>query len=402
MSEESIENISKLEEEENENTLNEILKLETERIELLNTIISNMNDIKNESEKKMKLIKKNNMKERKQYLLNVFEEESKYQSEIKSFCEQSLILKNQFNNEKKFSSSHKEFNLSKLTFSQDDENFIEIVKINNSKIAIRSDNLIKFEDISKKNIPISFKPSFGNNKIIYFCSYQHENLLVSLQTKTKKYFIELIDLEKNMNSKLADFDNKISYISISTDINKFYLIEQPNNIILFKNEKIENKKTIEEMEEINSIIEINQNILFCTNEYGYCVYDIGNNIIIKKNIPIEKKKKYNPQNISQCQNFIVLSGINRFYFIETEKFEIASKVKVLFEKCYFCDEAPFVCLINENIIYICEIIPDLKNLLFKKKKKYDEESIINSITFNGPDQILLLVNSQIIQSFYLN
>lgn len=150
MSEESIENISKLEEEENENTLNEILKLETERIELLNTIISNMNDIKNESEKKMKLIKKNNMKERKQYLLNVFEEESKYQSEIKSFYEQSLILKNQFNNEKKFSSSHKEFNLSKLTFSQDDENFIEIVKINNSKIAIRSDNLIKFEDISKK------------------------------------------------------------------------------------------------------------------------------------------------------------------------------------------------------------------------------------------------------------
>ena len=94
MSEESIESISKLEEEENENTLNEILKLETERIELLNTIISNMNDIKNESEEKMKLIKKNNMKERKQYLLNVFEEESKYQSEIKSFCEQSLILKN--------------------------------------------------------------------------------------------------------------------------------------------------------------------------------------------------------------------------------------------------------------------------------------------------------------------
>ena len=175
MSEESIENISKLEEEENENTLNEILKLETERIELLNTIISNMNDIKNESEKKMKLIKKNNMKERKQYLLNVFEEESKYQSEIKSFYEQSLILKNQFNNEKKLSSS------------QDDENFIEIVKINNSKIAIRSDNLIKFEDLSKKNIPISFKPSFGNNKIIYFCSYQHENLLVSLQKKTKKY-----------------------------------------------------------------------------------------------------------------------------------------------------------------------------------------------------------------------
>lgn len=74
------------------------------------------------------------------------------------------------------SSSHKEPNPSKLTFSQDDENFIEIVKINNSKIAIRSDNLIKFEDISKKNIPISFKPSFGNNKIIYFCSYQHENL----------------------------------------------------------------------------------------------------------------------------------------------------------------------------------------------------------------------------------
>ena len=390
MSEESIENISKLEEEENENTLNEILKLETERIELLNTIISNMNDIKNESEKKMKLIKKNNMKERKQNLLDVFVKESKYQSEIKSFCEQSLILKNQFNNEKKLSSS------------QDDENFIEIVKINNSKIAIRSDNLIKFEDLSKKNIPISFKPSFGNNKIIYFCSYQHENLLVSLQTKTKKYFIELIDLEKNMNSKLADFDNKISYISISTDINKFYLIEQPNNIILFKNEKIENKKTIEEMEEINSIIEINQNILFCTNEYGYCVYDIGNNIIIKKNIPIEKKKKYNPQNISQCQNFIILSGINYFYFIETEKFEIASKVKFLFEKCYFCDEAPFVCLINKNIIYICEIIPDLKNLLSKKKKKYDEESIINSITFNGPDQILLLVNSQIIQSFYLN
>ena len=396
MSEESIENISKLEEEENENTLNEILKLETERIELLNTIISNMNDIKNESEKKMKLIKKNNMKERKQYLLNVFEEESKYQSEIKSFCEQSLILKNQFNNEKKFSSSHKDDE------NFIDENFIEIVKINNSKIAIRSDNLIKFEDISKKNIPISFEPSFGNNKIIYFCSYQHENLLVSLQTKTKKYFIELIDLEKNMNSKLADFDNKISYISISTDINKFYLIEQPNNIILFKNEKIENKKTIEETEEINSIIEINQNILFCTNEYGYCVYDIGNNIIIKKNIPIEKKKKYNPQNISQCQNFIVLSGINRFYFIETEKFEIASKVKFLFKKCYFCDEAPFVCLINENIIYIYEIIPDLKNLLFKKIKKYDEESIINSITFNGPDQILLLVNSQIIQSFYLN
>ena len=49
MSEESIENISKLKEEENENTLNEILELEKERIELLNTIISNMNDIKNES-----------------------------------------------------------------------------------------------------------------------------------------------------------------------------------------------------------------------------------------------------------------------------------------------------------------------------------------------------------------
>ena len=112
-------------------------------------------------------------------------------------------------------------------------------------------------------------------------------------------------------------------------------------------------------------------------------------------------KKFKPSNIGHIQNFIIISRAEYFYFIEMETFKIVSKVTFPFEKCYFCDNAPFICLVKNTKISIHEFVPDLKNLLLRQERDYHEESIINSIIFNGPDKLLLFANGTIIQTLYL-
>ncbi len=372
----------------------EINELVEDSVSLIDKIIENMNYIKKEFEKKKKLI--NNIP--KEEMQNFLKNEKEYKLNIKNFYELSNNLKNSNKTEKKFSSSHPQFSItSKL--EQENEDFIEMIKINNSKVAIRSDNSIIIEDISeKKKNKNLFKPSFGEKKIIYFCSYQNENVLVSLKSKTNQYFIELIDLEKEMNYELSNFHNEISYITISTNVNTFYVIEKPNILISFKNQNIDNKVVVEETKEIDSIIEINYNVLFCVNEYEYFIYDIENKKIDKKKM---FTKKFKPSNIGHIQNFIIISRAEYFYFIEMETFKIVSKVTFPFEKCYFCDNAPFICLVKNTKISIHEFVPDLKNLLLRQERDYHEESIINSIIFNGPDKLLLFANGTIIQTLYL-
>ncbi len=373
----------------------EINELVEDSVSLIDKIIENMNYIKKEFEKKKKLI--NNIP--KEEMQNFLKNEKEYKLNIKNFYELSNNLKNSNKTEKKFSSSHPQFSItSKL--EQENEDFIEMIKINNSKVAIRSDNSIIIEDISeKKKNKNLFKPSFGEKKIIYFCSYQTKSLLVSLKTKAYQYFINLIDLEKEMNHELENFENEISYIAISTNSNQFYVIEKPNILISFKNEKINNKVTVQEINKIDLIIEINYNVLFCVNEYGYFIFDIENNTMQKQYIG--KEKKFVTKNLGHIQNFIIINGFNYVYVIEIGKFEIVSKIGFPFDKCYFCDNAPFVCFIKNNKISIYEFIPQFKNLLFKKERNYPEVNIINSIVFNGPEQLLLFTNGQFIQIFYL-
>lgn len=384
---------------EDSNKLKEIKELLEERKSLLNKMIEKINNIKKESEETIKSI--NCIpKEKIKDFLNIYDNEKEYQDKIKNFCDKLNNILKSNKKEKKFSSSHPQFDYtSKL--EQENENFIEMKKINNSKVAIRSDNLIIFKDIfeKKNNTLNSFKASFGENKIIYFCSYQTKSLLVSLKTKADQYFINLIDLEKEMNYELGNFDNEISYIAISTNSNQFYVIEKPNILISFKNEKINNKVTVQEINKIDLIIEINYNVLFCVNEYGYFIYDIENNTMQKKYI--DKEKKFVTKNLGHIQNFIIINGFNYVYVIEIGKFEIVSKIGFPFDKCYFCDNAPFVCFIKNNKISIYEFIPQFKNLLFKKERNYPEVNIINSIVFNGPEQLLLFTNGQFIQIFYL-
>ena len=384
---------------EDSNKLKEIKELLEERKSLLNKMIEKINNIKKESEETIKSI--NCIpKEKIKDFLNIYDNEKEYQDQIKNFCDKLNNILKSYKKEKKFSSSHRQFDYtSKL--EQENENFIEMKKINNSKVAIRSDNLIIIKDIfEKKNNKLnSFKASFGEKKIIYFCSYQTKSLLVSLKTKADQYFINLIDLEKEMNYELENFENEISYIAISTNSNQFYVIEKPNILISFKNEKINNRVTVQEINKIDLIIEINYNVLFCVNEYGYFIFDIENNTMQKQYIG--KEKKFVTKNLGHIQNFIIINGFNYVYVIEIGKFEIISKVGFPFDKCYFCDNAPFVCFIKNNKISIYEFIPQFKNLLLKKERNYPEENIINSIVFNGPEQLLLFTNGQFIQIFYL-
>ena len=387
----SFESISMIEDSINQdsNKFKEINELFEERISLVKKIIENMNYIKEEEEKKYKLITNIPKEEIQNFLKN----EKDYQLKIKNLYDHSNNLKNSY----KFSSSPPFSYTSKLI--EENENFIEMIKINNSKVAIRSDNKIIFEDISeKKKNKNTFKYSFGEKKIIFFCSYQNNNVLVSLKTKTNEYFIDLIDLEKEMIYTLSNFPNEISYITISTNFYKFYAIEKPNILISFKNRDIDNKAAIKEIEQIDSIIEINYNILFCINEYGYFIYDIENKKIGKKNI--FKTKKFQSKYIGYIKNYIIITRVDHFYFIEVENFEIVSKVGLNFEQFYLCNLSPFVCYVKNNKISICEYIPEFKNLVIKKEIYYHEENIINTIIFNGPEKLLLFANGHIYFLFF--
>lgn len=399
-----VDNLSKISSEVENNTEDlkiDIIKETAEkRIQILKDILNVLNDIVQEEKNTIDEIEKNfnGSKEKKFKIINSYNLEDSYQQNFKNLYDMSLKLKNENNN---FEESLKNSQLnSEFTF--ENQNFIDMIKINNSRIAMRSKNLITFEDLQEDdNFKTNyFKAKFeDNNEIIFFCAYQEKNVLVSLKGESNSS-IQLVDLEKNRCFELFSFKNQIIYISPCFNENEFILIEEPNILLYIKDQKIDYKNPFDE--EIKSVVQVSENHYCLAKDKGYIIFDMKEKKITYNS---ELNKKIQPQYICLKKNFVILCENDHVALIKIDvnnnDFTIASRLKIVPSKFYFCEEAPLFCIVSNNKISIYELIPDKINVKLKTQKSYDKNTKINSIIFLKPDEIIVLSNGNTIQLFYI-
>ena len=166
---------SKVKNNTNDLTIDKIKETAEKRIKILKDILNVLNDIVQEEENTIDEIEKifDGSKEKMFNLINSYNLEDSYQQKFKNLYDMSLKLKNENNN---FQESKKNYQLnSEFNSTFENQNFIDMIKINNSRIAIRSKNLIIFEDLQEDDNfkTNSFKVKFenNNNEIIFFCAY---------------------------------------------------------------------------------------------------------------------------------------------------------------------------------------------------------------------------------------
>lgn len=302
-----------------------------------------------------------------------------------------------FNNSMKDSQSE-----NKNYETKKDEKLIEMIKISNSRVALRTNNSIIFEDFSENDSceTYSYKPFFGENEIIYYCAYK-ENVLVSLKGRNNNY-MKLIDLKKKHIFNLFTFQNEIIYISCGLNADECFAIEKPNSMIMVNIKNLEIGKRIDFDNEIKSIIQINEKYLFFANDEGFFIYDFNKEKINHKKF--YKEKKFNPKNVCLKNNNIFLCGPNSIYIIKIDLNGngISNKFNFDFSICCFCEEAPLICLLNnnKNKISILNISLESEKPLTKKKEKDIINYEINSIIFKNANAFRILSNGKTIQTFY--
>ena len=284
-------------------------------------------------------------------------------------------------------------NLEEISKSISENNdFLDMIKINEKLIALRTVNLINFYEIENQS-KITFSPSFNNSQIIFFCTYKRKDVLVHLKGDDNKNTIQLVDISKKSCVKIFENINKIIYLSNGDFTNNIYSILDSNELICF-NEVKEikfNQKFRKKFDDgIKCLIEISENILFIGNEYGFFIYNIIHNDVESK--LFHKKKKFNPNNLFFKKNYIFFGGIDKIYIIDSGQYFIVSKIKIQYQSYVFLDEKPFVCFYDTNNFQICEFIEELKNFDEKKMKKIKEN--ISSIIFISEDTLILLFNKR--------
>ena len=181
---------SKVKNNTNDLTIDKIKETAEKRIKILKDILNVLNDIVQEEENTIDEIEKifDGSKEKMFNLINSYNLEDSYQQKFKNLYDMSLKLKNENNN---FQESKKNYQLnSEFNSTFENQNFIDMIKINNSRIAIRSKNLIIFEDLQEDDNfkTNSFKVKFenNNNEIIFFFFFQEKNVLVSLKGESNR------------------------------------------------------------------------------------------------------------------------------------------------------------------------------------------------------------------------
>ena len=394
---------SKVKNNTNDLTIDKIKETAEKRIKILKDILNVLNDIVQEEENTIDEIEKifDGSKEKMFNLINSYNLEDSYQQKFKNLYDMSLKLKNENNN---FQESKKNYQLNcEFNSTFENQNFIDMIKINNSRIAIRSKNLIIFEDLQEDDNfkTNSFKVKFenNNNEIIFFCAYQEKNVLVSLKGESNSS-IQLVDLEKNRCFELFSFKNQIIYISPCFNENEFILIEEPNILIYIKDQKIDYKNPFDE--EIKSVIQLSENHYCLAKDNGYIIFDMKEKKITYNR---ELNKKILPQYICLKENYVILCENDHVDLIKIDvnnnDFTIASRLKIIPSKFYFSEETSLFCIISNNKISIYELIPDKINVKLKIEKPYNKNTKINSVVFLKPEKIVVLSNGNTIQLFYI-
>ena len=281
----------------------------------------------------------------------------------------------------------------------ENNDFSDMIKINEKLIALRTDNLINFYEINSQSMKKFYSHSFKNSKIMSFCAYKRKDVLVYLKVYDSDNRIRLVDVKNKSFVKIFESKEKIIYLSNGDFTDNIYSILDSNELICFEevqeiesNKKFDIKFNKKFDDGVKCLIEISENILFIGNEYGFFIYNmIYNNTISSL---FKKKEKFNPNNVffNFKLNYIFFGGKDKIYIIDSKEYFIVSKIKIEYQSLAFFDEKPFVCFYDKNNFQICEFIIELKNFYEKKKKKSEDE--ISSIIYISKDKLKLLVNKR--------
>ncbi len=268
----------------------------------------------------------------------------------------------------------------------------EILTINNSKIAYRTKNQV-FVNNEQESLC-----SYDQYDIVFFCSYQNEQILVSLENHSNKNknFILLIDLKKQTkrNCILFGLKEKIVYLYDSNYENQFLAIGKPNLLYCFKNKEEVFKQEIEK--EIQSLIKVSENVLFFANTFGYFFYDKENKKILFEYF--EEQEIISPKDLCLMNNYLLIAGINHLYILNINDYKDTTKISINFITIAFCKEVHFVCFFQDDVIELDQFNPDLRNVRMMDKKENYKERVKHSI-FKHSDELLVLTGNNMIQYF---
>ena len=362
---------------------NKITEKKEVRINKLNKIIQRLNLLIENEENMNKLISEND----ENILKNIFQ----YYESWDLVCEKISDNLKELENIKEL------YSLNLEEISSENNDFSDMIKINEKLIALRTDNLINFYQYNQSMIKF-YSHSFKNSKIIFFCAYKRKDVLVYLKGDDNNNIIQLVDINNKSFIEIFKDRGNIIYLSNGDFTNNIYSILDSNELICFKEvqeyefNKFNIKFNKKFDDNIKCLIEIRENILFIGNEYGFCIYNMIYNNIIYSLFKNKKKEKFNPNNVFFKYNYIFFGGKEKIYIIDSEEYFIVSKIKIQYQSFVFCDEKPLVCFYDRNNFQICEFIKELKNFYEKKEKKYEEE--ITSIIYISKDKLLFLINKR--------
>ena len=268
----------------------------------------------------------------------------------------------------------------------------EILKINDSKIAYRTKNEVFVVENNNQNKLCSY----NEHEILFFCSYQNEHILWSLEnySNKNKCYIVLFDLKKNIKSILFALEEKIVYLYDSNDENQFFSIGKPNLLYCFKNRKEVFKQEIEK--EIQSLIKVSENVLFFANTFGYFFYDKENKKILFEYF--EEQEILSPKDLCLMNNYLLIAGINHLYILNINDYKDTTKISINFITIAFCKEVHFVCFFQDDVIELDQFNPDLRNVRMMDKKENYKERVKHSI-FKNSEELLVLTGNNMIQYF---
>ena len=375
-----------------EDTLLALIEIANNRINKLNEILKSINRL---IEKDKKLISSNDINE----FSNLIQSES-WDSVYQ------IILDNVNKLEKLYDLSSYNLNEPSESIVSENYDFLDMIKINEKIIALRTENLIRFFEYNHQSFKeYGYSPQFNNEQIQFFCAYEKKNVLVSLKGNENKNTIQLVDIENHKTIPIFKDVNKIIYLTNGYFTKNIYAILDSNELICFKDNKIEFKKKFnDEKDMMKCLVEICENFLFIGNDNGFFIFDINK----KERIPkfFDEKIQFNPKNLFFKDNYIFYGGKKRndykMYIIDSKEYSIVQKI-YSYKSFIFCDETPFVCIYDDNKFMICEFIKDYKNFYKKEESEnWPEDKRINSIIYKSKDELIFLLNNRIVELYRKN
>jgi hypothetical protein len=344
--------------------LNEILAISSKRIQILMDIKKN---IEIQFEKEKDVIKKINDYFHSSCFPNQKESDRNKLQEII----QNYKINNEYTDKLiKFKiTTYQTFGLEYNTEnenSDDDENK-KIIKLNECTLVTGTSNSIGFRYYDEKS---GIDPSNGQffnfkGKIIYFCAYKNNAILLSLNDSDSH---KLKKIKNNTEITLYESSNKeITYISTSIYNNRIYFILHPDIFCVFSltnGKKIECSKKIKV--NISSIMEISEQIFFLASENSWCFYFLKDKDGQEMNYNQYNGNIFNPKDIFKLKDkYLILGGKKYIFIFNSQDFQIERKIK-LNEYCSYSLITPsndrnYICIIINNKIIVYQFLSDILN-----------------------------------------